>query len=128
MPSRGRRWDKLRNQVLSQEPRCRVCGDTEELEVDHIVPTSRGGGDERENLQVLCRKHNAEKGGMLPWEQALWQAEERRKAEQARARDGAWLERHKKGMEDQQAREAMFEKLDQEYREGLELTPYHPDL
>ena len=128
MPGRGRRWTRLRKRVLNEEPRCRECGETEDLEVDHIVPTSRGGGDERENLQVLCRKHNAEKGGMLSWEQEVWRAEERRKAEQAREWDGAWLDRHKKGMKDQRAREAMFKRLDREYGEGLRLTPYHPDL
>jgi len=30
-------------------------------EVDHIVPLSRGGGDERSNLQPLCRPCHAAK-------------------------------------------------------------------
>ena len=128
MPGKGPRWDRLRKRVLTEEPRCRECGTTEDLEVDHIVPTSRGGGDERENLQTLCRQHNAEKGGMLPWEQEVWRAEGRRKAERAGKRDGTWLDRHMKGMEDQRTREAMFKRLDREYGEGLRLTPYHPDL
>ena len=31
-----------------------VCGSTERLEVDHIVPLSRGGTNDAENLRVLC--------------------------------------------------------------------------
>ena len=128
MPSKGRRWDKLRKQVLSEEPRCRECGDTEELEVDHIVPTSRGGGDERENLQVLCREHNAWKGAALPSEfKSLLQQLEEEEEERSKAANG-WLERHLSAMEKQRLREEEFERLDKEYQEGLKLTPYHPDL
>ena len=35
---------------------CRGCGRiTDELDVDHIVPLSQGGGDHDANLQCLCR-------------------------------------------------------------------------
>lgn len=128
MPSRGRRWVKLRRQVLEEEGKCRVCGDTRDLEVDHIVPTSRGGADVRENLQVLCREHNAWKGAALPpeFESLLQQLEEEEK-ERSRAANG-WYERHLSAMEKQRLREEEFERLDKEYQEGLKLTPYHPDL
>lgn len=38
------------------------CGVHEELTVDHIVPLSRGGTDDLENLQFLCQSHNSAKG------------------------------------------------------------------
>ena len=33
------------------------------LQVDHIIPMSRGGKSIPENLQILCRKCNGVKGG-----------------------------------------------------------------
>ena len=42
------------------------CGDMRNLHVDHIVPLSKGGGDEMSNLQFLCPKHNSEKGSKYP--------------------------------------------------------------
>lgn len=42
----------------------RRCDQTQKLDVDHRVPKCRGGGDELENLQLLCRHHNRTiKGG-----------------------------------------------------------------
>lgn len=35
------------------------------LERDHVIPTSRGGQTSIGNLQVLCRRHNAQKGTRL---------------------------------------------------------------
>ena len=128
MSSRGRRWGRLRQQVLTEEPTCRECGETEDLEVDHIVPTSRGGGDERENLQTLCWQHNAEKGAMLPWEQEAWREGKRRDAEEARERHSAWLDGRQEREEADRAREAMFKRRDREYEGGLRLTPYRSDL
>jgi len=34
------------------------CNSTWDLEIDHIVPYSRGGGNSPDNLRLLCRKHN----------------------------------------------------------------------
>lgn len=42
--------------------RCRLCGCTERLEIDHIIPVVWGGTDEPENLQVLCKPCNLAKG------------------------------------------------------------------
>ena len=39
--------------------RCCMCGAVrvpEELEVDHVVPVCKGGGDEDSNLQSLCKR------------------------------------------------------------------------
>lgn len=49
----GAGWRRIRERVLSDEPFCRRCG-VEGVEVDHIVPRSLGGADDRQNLQTLC--------------------------------------------------------------------------
>lgn len=36
----------------------RICGSTYQVQVDHIQPKALGGGDEKENLRLLCRAHN----------------------------------------------------------------------
>ena len=41
---------------------CRSCGSGTNLSVDHIFPTTLGGDNEDENLQVLCRPCNSKKG------------------------------------------------------------------
>lgn len=40
---------------------CQCCGGTENLEFDHIVPFSCGGGNESSNIQLLCRSCNRSK-------------------------------------------------------------------
>jgi len=52
----GYDWSKIRRRVLAEEKRCRECGSTERLEVDHIRPKSEGGTHARSNLQVLCHR------------------------------------------------------------------------
>lgn len=52
-------WQKV---VLAASGKCQVCGDTENLHVDHIVPVARGGRTEPGNLQLLCRFCNISKG------------------------------------------------------------------
>lgn len=42
--------------------RCRHCGVRRFLTVDHIVPLDKGGTNDRENLQTLCRSCNSSKG------------------------------------------------------------------
>jgi hypothetical protein len=45
--------------------RCVICGATEYLEFDHIIPRSKGGATSVENLQLLCRKCNSEKSDSI---------------------------------------------------------------
>jgi hypothetical protein len=45
--------DKLRKQVLAEEPTCRFCG-APATEVDHAIPIAMGGTSERANLVSLC--------------------------------------------------------------------------
>lgn len=58
--------DVLRYRVLMESGgRCALCGATKierPLDVDHIIPRSKGGKNEYENLQVLCSKCNRTKG------------------------------------------------------------------
>ena len=51
---------------------CVNCGWDEHLQIDHIHPRSKGGGDEEENLQVLCGPCNLNKRAktMEEWEQS----------------------------------------------------------
>jgi ATP adenylyltransferase len=58
--------DSIRFRVLKAgKQRCALCGITAKekmLDVDHIIPRSRGGSSKEENLQVLCAKCNRSKG------------------------------------------------------------------
>jgi 5-methylcytosine-specific restriction enzyme A len=46
--------ERLRRQVLAEEPTCRACR-APATEVDHIVPLNRRGSGGRANLQALCK-------------------------------------------------------------------------
>ncbi len=54
---------KHRNAILERDGyRCCICGSTEDLTLDHIVPVSRSGSNGPDNLQTLCRSCNSRKG------------------------------------------------------------------
>lgn len=56
---------KLRFQVLSRDKfKCVYCGNIEKLEVDHVIPLSKGGKTIKENLQTLCYECNRGKGNI----------------------------------------------------------------
>ncbi|MBO6179439.1 MAG: HNH endonuclease [Selenomonadaceae bacterium] len=54
-----RRWRKIRARVLNANPFCVECRKngrfTEATEVHHILPLSRGGTNDIENLMPLCK-------------------------------------------------------------------------
>lgn len=54
------------------KPECRYCGTVENLRIDHIHPRKLGGGDEQENLQVLCLTCNSLKHNMTEAELKEW--------------------------------------------------------
>lgn len=47
---------------------CAYCGAKENLTIDHILPSSRGGQDTWENLVTACGKCNTLKGNKTPQE------------------------------------------------------------
>jgi len=67
---RGKMNDGLRYNILRRDGfRCRLCGRTAQdgvkLEVDHIIPISRGGKTTYDNLQTLCKECNRGKGAKM---------------------------------------------------------------
>lgn len=67
---------RVRLAVLRRDGwRCRECGSTRDLQIDHFDPWSRGGAhDDPSNLAVLCRRCNIAKGARVPslWARLRW--------------------------------------------------------
>ncbi len=58
--------DGMRAAVLVRDGgRCRKCRRAINLEMDHIIPVSKGGRTEESNLQTLCRRCNRTKSKKL---------------------------------------------------------------
>lgn len=58
-------WENIKMYVRARDNyTCQYCGkiNLPDLEVDHIVPKSRGGADRPDNLVATCHKCNEEKG------------------------------------------------------------------
>ena len=51
---------------------CQYCGAAGELTLDHIVPRSRGGRTNWDNIVCCCRRCNARKGNRLPGEVGMF--------------------------------------------------------
>jgi hypothetical protein len=55
-----------RQEILDRDGgRCLECGATEDLTIDHIVPRSKGGTHDDDNLRTLCRRCNSAKNNRL---------------------------------------------------------------
>ena len=53
----------VRDRILEKcNHKCCHCGTKEKLQVDHIIPLSRGGRHDEENMQILCQLCNLKKG------------------------------------------------------------------
>jgi hypothetical protein len=61
----NREWQ--REQELPRE--CVFCGDTGNLQIDHLIPRSRGGTDSADNTVWSCQTCNASRGdqGVFQW-------------------------------------------------------------
>jgi 5-methylcytosine-specific restriction endonuclease McrA len=44
--------------------KCVICGDESNLQFDHILPVSKGGNNEPENLRILCQQCNQSRGNL----------------------------------------------------------------
>ncbi len=63
-----------RNLLLRDHHQCQYCGvrpGLRLLDLDHVVPRSRGGADSWENLVVACRPCNLKKGRSTPEEAGM---------------------------------------------------------
>lgn len=45
---------------------CQYCGDSDDLTLDHVIPKSRGGKTNWDNLITACKKCNSKKGDFTP--------------------------------------------------------------
>lgn len=53
---------RLPELIARDGQRCKRCGTTEKITVDHIVALANGGTNDLDNLQLLCRDCNSAKG------------------------------------------------------------------
>ena len=54
--------EQERNFIFDRDGRkCLACQSTQDLQVDHVIPFSRGGNTSPDNLQTLCKKCNIKK-------------------------------------------------------------------
>lgn len=78
-----RRYDRMRrptvrltrkNLMLRDAHQCQYCGRSpslRELNIDHVLPRSRGGQDSWDNLVTACRPCNLRKGWRTPEEASM---------------------------------------------------------
>lgn len=63
---RGKVKNELRFKIYKRDGnRCLMCGSTDNLEIDHIIPISKGGKSTFDNLQTLCKECNLRKANHL---------------------------------------------------------------
>lgn len=56
----------IRNKIFERDGKiCKHCKSGEDLTLDHIIPVSKDGLNELDNLQVLCRSCNSIKGDKI---------------------------------------------------------------
>ena len=66
----GARRERIPDEVRAfvwrrDEGRCVRCGAEDDLQFDHVIPVSRGGGRSAENVQILCGECNRQKGDAI---------------------------------------------------------------
>ncbi|QDP58780.1 MAG: hypothetical protein GOVbin1573_67 [Prokaryotic dsDNA virus sp.] len=60
----GATWERIRREVIARDGEyCRYCWQRcKDIHIDHLVPLSKGGTNNLENLVVACRPCNLSKG------------------------------------------------------------------
>ena len=58
-------WQRLCKYYGNRCVKCGKPGDYRSLEIDHVIPVSKGGTNYIENIQPLCKKCNIEKGNQV---------------------------------------------------------------
>ena len=61
-----------RNVMVRDEYTCAYCGATQNLTIDHIIPSSRGGKTTFENCVTACQPCNNKKGNRTPSESHMF--------------------------------------------------------
>ena len=68
LPKKVKISHRIAMQVFERDGyKCVHCGSQASLEPDHILPVSKGGGNEIENLQTACRPCNISRGNRVHW-------------------------------------------------------------
>lgn len=52
---------EIRKAIIDRDKKCLKCGSEKRLSIDHIIPISKGGLNELDNLQCLCVRCNSKK-------------------------------------------------------------------
>lgn len=61
-----RLWSKIRERILIRDGYCcQYCGQEDARTVDHILPISKGGTDDPDNLVAACSRCNYSKGNRI---------------------------------------------------------------
>lgn len=73
LPKRHIRFSRI-NILIRDRHTCQYCGvrfPRSQLNLDHVIPRSKGGKSTWDNVVTSCHKCNRKKGGMLPEEAGL---------------------------------------------------------
>lgn len=57
--------------LLRGKYRCAYCKSIKNLEIDHIIPLSRGGKEDEDNMQVLCKPCNRKKSNSVDFREFI---------------------------------------------------------
>ena len=62
MPSKWIRPEKRLAIILRDNSKCLICGEHNDLTLDHYIPRSKGGSNKKQNIFTSCRSCNSSRG------------------------------------------------------------------